>query len=46
MKQLLLVLCLLLASGAGRAQPTWTFAHPINDANGVMDVATGADGNF
>ena len=46
MKELLLVLCLLLASGTGRAQPTWTFAHPINDANGVMDVATGADGNF
>ena len=23
-----------------------TFAHPINDGNGVMDVATGADGNY
>lgn len=44
MKQILLAL-LLVAGSAARAQsPAWTFAQPIADLNGVMDVATDASG--
>ena len=43
MKSLLLLL--LLASLPAWAQvDTWTFAYPVSDANGLMDVATGNDG--
>lgn len=45
MKQLFFAL-LLLVSLRAHAQPsTWTLALPVADLNGVMDVATGPDGN-
>ena len=45
MKPLLLAILLLLSLGAHAQPTTWTFAFPIDDVNGVMDVATGSDGN-
>ena len=46
MKKLLLAL-LLFTSLAARAQSAvWTLALPVDDINGVTDVATGTDGNI
>ncbi|QDA61006.1 SBBP repeat-containing protein [Hymenobacter jejuensis] len=35
-----------LVSLTASAQSAWTFAYPISDLNGAMDVATDADNNF
>ena len=45
MRQLLLSLFLLLGFTTYAQPTTWNYVFPLTDLNGVMDVATGPDGN-
>ena len=45
MRQLLLSLFLLLGFTTYAQPTTWNYVLPISDLNGIMDVATGPDGN-
>ena len=45
MKHFLIALLVLLSLGAHAQPSAWTFAFPVTQVNGVMDVATGPDGN-
>ena len=45
MRQLFLSLFLLVGLGTHAQPAAWNYVFPISDLNGVMDVATGSDGN-
>jgi len=45
MRQLLLALFLFVGFGTHAQPAAWNYVFPLSDLNGVMDVATGPDGN-